>query len=276
MGRHRRTRKEKNIRKDEATDEWIVYKKFKHLKQPHIYRRFKTFREAKSYRNMLDKKDAWISELPPDKRVTVLKRGNNYYTTKNGSAYIYKTQNYTQIFYGCYASKEDAEKVVHHLVLNDWEWDNLPEEIKSLRLSTKQSESKQRYLVKNGAGHLVVRRYIYGENRNYGAYPDKPTADKVIEWLNENDWTLDLPDWIINLQCLKRKPKYYSKTSSGKYSVNKYINSRPVHFGSYSTPSDAENAVEQLKKHNWDYQWFQDHKKTLNCNPQYTGGRVKK
>ena len=32
MGRHRRTRKEKNIRKDEATDEWIVYKKFKHLK----------------------------------------------------------------------------------------------------------------------------------------------------------------------------------------------------------------------------------------------------
>lgn len=276
MGRYKRTRSEKNIRKDESTNEWIVYKKFKHLKQPHTYARFNTFREAKKYRNRLDKKDLWITELPEDKKVKVLKSGKNYMTTKNGYCYIYKTRNYMQYFYGRYASKADAEKVIRYLILNDWDWDKVPEEIKQLRIPSRESARRYEYSDENDDLLVAVKRTVHGKNHHFGIYPNKETADKVIEWLEENDWTSDLPEWITDLQCKKGTPKYYSK-QDGRYVVNKNINRQTIFFGAYSNKEDAENAVEQLKKHNWDYQWFLENKNMLNCNKRYNpADKVKK
>lgn len=268
MGRHRKTRNEKNIKKDETSDEWIVYKKFKHLDKPHIYKRFKTFREAKKYRISLDKKDAWIDELPESKKVKVLKRGKNYITTKSGYSYIYKTKNYMRLFYGKYKSPEDAEKVIYQLILNNWEWEDIPNELKKLRLPSNDPVMKYVPTV-NHQGHVLVHRYIHGKNINYGAYPSKKEANKVIAWLEENNWSENLPGELKALQCEIRTPKNYSKTKYGSYSINKHLNGKTIHFGSYSTEEDAKYAVTELRKHNWDKEWYENNREHLNCNPRY-------
>lgn len=268
MGRHRKTRREKNIKKDDYTDEWLVLKRFKQFKEPHIYGRFQTFREAKKYRDQLDKNDAWKDSLPEHKKHQLLQHGKNYTQIKNGNCYIYKTHNYIQHFYGRYANKKDAELVVYHLIRNNWDFDSIPEEVKKLRLPS--DIKNKRYLERrNELGHVIVRRQIKGVNYNYGAYPSKAEAEKVISYLNKHGWGKELPPELEKLQVTKRKPKHYSKTSSGSYNVHKAKDGKARHYGSYATEEDAQNAVMELEKHNWSISWFNRNKEKLKAKPRY-------
>lgn len=268
MGRHRKTRREKNIRKDDYTGEWLVLKRFKQFQEPHIYGRFNTFREAKKYRDSLDKNDAWKDSLPDHKKYALKQSGRNYITLKNGSCYIYKTMNYIKYFYGRYASKHDAETVVYHLVRNNWEWEKIPEEIQQLRLPS--NEQHKTYLPRNGdSDYVMVVRKLPGKCFNYGAYPSTKEAQKVIDWLNTNGWGKELPPELESLQVQQREPKYYSKTSIGNYHVYKTIRGKLYSFGTYSSEKEAQHAVTELKKHNWDKKWFEKNRENLNCNKRY-------
>lgn len=267
MGRYRKTRREKNIKKDEYTGEWLVLKRFKQFSEPHIYGRFHTFREAKKYRDKIDKNNAWKDELPDHKKYKLRQYGRNYIQTKNGCCYIYKTRQYIQYFYGRYANHDDAEKVVDQLVRNDWDYDALPEELKKLRLPS--NIKNKRYLQQR---HVIVKRKIGDTTHNYGAYSTPAEAEKVIKWLNTNGWGKELPSELKVLQLKQRTPKHYSKTSSGSYNVHKVINGKSCHFGSYSTEEDAQHAVQEMEKHNWNIDWFKKNSTNLNANQRIHSG----
>lgn len=269
MGRYRKTRREKNIRKDDYTGEWLVLKRFKQFQEPYIYGRFNTFSEAKKYRNYLDKNNAWRTELPNHKRYELEQQGRNYIQTKNGSCYIYRTRNYIRNFYGRYKNKEDAEKVVYHLVCNDWDYNSLPDEIKELRLPSKVKQQQYAQVNLDSPEHVAVQRKVGDKAYHYGVYPSEKEAEKVIRWLNTNGWGNPLPSNLENLQLKKRIPRNYSKTSIGNYNVHKVIDGKSHHFGTYSTEEDAQHAVEELRKHDWDKDWFKNNRSRLNANPRY-------
>ena len=46
-------------------------------------------------------------------------------------------------------------------------------------------------------------------------------------------------------------PKYYSMLPNGTFQIQKVINSRLIHFGTYKTEDEAKKRVEFLKAHNW-------------------------
>ena len=86
---------------------------------------------------MLDKKDAWKTDLPlPIKRKLLNRKGKNY--VKVGNFYkIIHTKNGIRGFYGLYNTEKDAQKVVKALKDNNWKWDELPEDLKKLKVTKK-------------------------------------------------------------------------------------------------------------------------------------------
>ncbi len=53
----------------------------------------------------------------------------------------------------------------------------------------------------------------------------------------------------------KRKPKYYYKTISGKYAVNKRhpITKKMIYYGTVNSEKEAKELVEKLKRKSWGY-----------------------
>lgn len=52
-----------------------------------------------------------------------------------------------------------------------------------------------------------------------------------------------------------KKPKYYYKTLSGKYAVNKRhpITKKMIYYGTVNTEKEAKELVKKLKKNGWGY-----------------------
>lgn len=183
MGKIRRTRREKNIKKDSNTGEWIVYKTFKKIGY-HEYKKFKTFREAKKYRNYLDQKDNWVNELPNNKRVRLKKRGQGYF--KSGKYYIVtKTTRHIQSFYGKYHNEEDATRVVNELIKSNYDYNSLPEEVKSLQVIDDNP------IYTPGNRYKVFLHNAQGNHVNAGYYNTYEDACKIRNWLIEHEWNIN-------------------------------------------------------------------------------------
>ena len=245
MGRYMRTRNERNLRKDNLTGDWVVYKIFNQLPEPVIYKRFKTFREARQYRNMLDKKDAWKTDLPlPIKRKLLNRKGKNY--VKVGNFYkIIHTKNGIRGFYGLYNTEKDAQKVVKALKDNNWKWDELPEDLKKLKVIR-----KGKFYYTDGDG-FKVKKTINGKNINLGKFKTEEDAQKIVKWCEENNWDYtNLPKELEDLKIKPKDIKYHSFTQ-GKYTVNKFINGKTVHFGRYDDLETAEKIIKGLEECNW-------------------------
>ena len=54
---------------------------------------------------------------------------------------------------------------------------------------------------------------------------------------------------------MNKKPKYYYKTLSGKYAVNKRhpITKKMIYYGTVNTEKEAKELVRKLKKNGWGY-----------------------
>lgn len=252
MGKHRRTRREKNIKKDEDTGEWIVYKNFKKIGY-HQYGTFKTFREAKKYRNYLNQKDNWVNELPNSKRVRLKKRGQGYF--KSGNHYVVtKTTDHIQSFYGKYDNEEDAIRVVYELIANHYDWDSLPDEIKALQII----DDNMIYAPSNR--YKVSLHSADGKNVNAGYYNTYNDAVKIRDWLLEHDWNINkLPLELKKLQVPIQEPQYfYYNITLKKFSVMKNIDGKTHYYGYYTTREEAQRIVQLLKENNWDKECLQN------------------
>lgn len=243
MGRCRRTRNERNIKKDEGTGEWVVYKKFKQLKKPVEYKRFKRFMDAKKYRDKLDKNNNWIKELPSNLRIQVTDPCKNYVKSGNGWA-VEKTVNNIYHIYGYFDNKEDAKNAAYHLKINNWDWSKVPEHIRK----TKRNNINHQYPVSE---YYKLFKRIDGVDINIGVYATKEDAEKVQDWLNKNNWDYqNQPRELLKLKLTKKEPKYYNK-HNGRYKVNKTVNGQTIYYGTYDTEEEAQRIVELLKKNQW-------------------------
>ena len=262
MGRHRRTRQTHNIKKDNDTEEWIVFKRYEQLKEPVIYNRFKRFADAKKYRDYLDEHDLWLKETPRNIRLKLLNPGKNYY--QEGKSYrIYKTVKGITADYGRYSTGEEAKKVVNALIENDWDYNKLPDELKELQLPI--PSNKHRYYTDKPVKYYL-RKYLNGHSTLIGVYESYNDAVRVREYLEKHEWDITLlPDELVDLSLKKKEPKYYCyNPRNDNYVVNKYINNNYVYFGAVDTKAKAEEAVEYLKSINWDKKLFRKNYKELN------------
>lgn len=245
---------QKNIHKDEETGLWVVSKNINRTNEEGVrklvnivFGEFRTFREAKLFRDKLEK-EGYEKYYPPD-----IKYPAKYYCKNSYGRYdIIKNGTY----YGTVRNKTLAEQIVHALKKVDFDVDKLPEWwIEELK---PYSESKYYIKTPNGKFTVVKQMNINGKRRvkYFGTFDTEEEAQERVYFLKKYNWDLDkLPEtndeYILRIKKGRHKYYYYNNNSN-KWCVVKYINNKYVYFGEYCTEEEAKTRVDELIIVNWD------------------------
>lgn len=109
--------------------------------------------------------------------------------------YIVKHNN---VSYGCYPTKELAEKVVEELQDNDWDKKQLPSIWRKLNCftDTMVSPFRKNYVYTTRNGSFSVRKTINGKFITFGTFEDYSMACRLRDILLEINWDTSLIDEV--------------------------------------------------------------------------------
>ena len=111
---------------------------------------------------------------------------------------------------------------------------------------TKHIRSDKRY------GTFFIQKKVNGKDTAFGSYSSLEEAIKWRDYFEEKGWENCYDE---RLSHSSRTPAYIVYIKDKKlYRICKKINGKVEVFGHFKNRSDAENEVEQLKKHNWNWQ----------------------
>ena len=182
-------------------------------------------------------------------------------------------------YYGTYKSKELARKIVKDLIKVDWDKSKL----KSIQAKHGwfSPVNSKRWVYKQGRKWAVRRKDKNRKMITYGVYEDKSIAVLVRDMLIMYGWDLDNMKWIEDIAVMtiqnmdtyhnsmfgkvtlsdiaflescseSIKKNYRPSNTPGKWIVNKWINGKNIHYGTFNTEEKAIEVVEFLQNNNWD------------------------
>ena len=182
-------------------------------------------------------------------------------------------------YYGTYKSKELARKIVKDLIKVDWD----KRKLKSIQAKHGwfSPVNSKRWVYSYGKKWAVRRKDKNRRMVTYGSYHDKRIACLVRDMLIMYGWNLDNMKWIEDIAVMtiqnmdtyhnsmfgkvtlsdiaflescsnSIKKNYRPSNTPGKWIVNKWINGKNIHYGTFNTEEKAIEVVEFLQNNNWD------------------------
>jgi hypothetical protein len=232
--------KEKNIRYDEETQEYVVYCRIR----GDYYEMFRNnnFLKCLRKRNEILETGGYEKFLKPH-----LKHHGSYVYPRDDKFIIVRQGRH----YGTYENKNDARYFVRLLWKYDWDLDKIPLEYKERMYPRFHIKN---YCYNKKTGDYIVTKKINGKVKRFGHYDTEEEAKMMVEELREVDWDINKLNFITRKKIMpdKPEPKYYIyNKEDGTYTVQKNIKGKNIYFGRYETEDEAKMIVEELKKVNW-------------------------
>lgn len=141
--------------------------------------------------------------------------GYVHYVPKRKSKFII---NYHDVYYGCYPTRELADKVVEELVKVDWDKSQLNSIRKKLNFNPRYT-NEMIYLYKShkSSNSYQIRKKVKGENRGFGTYKDIELAMIIRDILISIDFDCNDLDRLkrFGVYVLKSKRNYYCNMFGG-------------------------------------------------------------
>jgi len=194
----------------------------------------------------------------------VKRRSPKYYThNKKWDTYqVKKRKGKEWVYYGYCKKETNAQLVVEELKKVNWDYDELPINIKLLL-----SNNSKNYSLISDINQFIIYRKIDNDRFDFGYTSSEDEAKLVVEELRKVDWVYDeLSEDIKKLLESDYEPKNYCYIKrDDRYVVYKFIDGKLRNFGRYKYEEDAKLVSDELKKIDWDYNNLPEEYKKLRC-----------